>query len=218
MMIVTESTWHKYTKIPGVELALENMNTNWLQHPVTPCIVVFKGQTTLIKRKRGEEEENTSHKYVCNHVQTNLPYTTVQKQPYASPPAPPPAPTPTARLPHEERKRKLTKLEKYNLYNRQNGQCNICGKYLPKNVIELHSDHKIPLVNGGTNKFINFQIICSQCSKTKKNDMNRTHSKKKRMIKELKRTVQISNLFAANMFKAPAHHAVYIDTIEMMEI
>ncbi len=58
------------------------------------------------------------------------------------------------------------------LYNRQNGKCAICGKYL-----QIHNrassedyltfDHVLPVCKGGSNGLINLQGLCKSCNYNK---------------------------------------------------
>ena len=56
-------------------------------------------------------------------------------------------------------------LSKSNLYNRDNGQCQYCAKYLQRN--EATTDHVIPRSQGGATTWINVVLACPPCNRRK---------------------------------------------------
>ena len=65
----------------------------------------------------------------------------------------------------ESKRRIFTTQERYEIYNRTEGHCGICGKFIPLG--EYTIDHIIPLSKGGTNDLDNLQACCSFCNKAK---------------------------------------------------
>jgi len=69
----------------------------------------------------------------------------------------------------EAKRRIFTQQERYEIYNRTEGHCGICGKFIPLG--EYTIDHIIPLSKGGTNDLDNLQACCSFCNKAKDDSM-----------------------------------------------
>ena len=63
----------------------------------------------------------------------------------------------------------FTQQERYEIYNRTEGHCGICGRFIPLG--EYTVDHIIPLSKGGTNDLDNLQACCSFCNKAKDDSM-----------------------------------------------
>ena len=63
------------------------------------------------------------------------------------------------------RRRYFTTQERNMVYNRTEGHCGICGRFIP--LEEYTIDHIIPLSKGGTNDPDNLQPCCSFCNKAK---------------------------------------------------
>ena len=63
------------------------------------------------------------------------------------------------------RRRMFTTQERNLVYNRTEGHCGICGRFIP--LEEYTIDHIIPLSKGGTNDLSNLQPCCSFCNKAK---------------------------------------------------
>ena len=63
------------------------------------------------------------------------------------------------------KRRIFTTKERYTIYNRSEGHCGICGRFIP--LEEYTIDHIIPLSKGGTNDLSNLQACCSFCNKAK---------------------------------------------------
>ena len=63
----------------------------------------------------------------------------------------------------------FTQQERYLIYNRTEGHCGICGKFIP--LEEYTIDHIIPLSKGGTNDLDNLQACCGFCNKAKDDSM-----------------------------------------------
>ena len=63
------------------------------------------------------------------------------------------------------RRRMFTTQERNLIYNRTEGHCGICGRFIP--LEEYTIDHIIPLSKGGTNDLENLQPCCSFCNKAK---------------------------------------------------
>ena len=54
------------------------------------------------------------------------------------------------------------------LFEAQNGKCFYCGELIFSSFDkELHVDHKIPLIRGGTNDISNIALACSKCNLAK---------------------------------------------------
>ena len=60
----------------------------------------------------------------------------------------------------------LPKEVKNYVFQRDNFQCQSCGKSKPETALEV--DHIIPLVNGGSNDISNLQCLCCRCNRQKK--------------------------------------------------
>lgn len=56
-------------------------------------------------------------------------------------------------------------LDRYEIYNRDEGQCGLCGKSVDIN--DFHLDHIIPLSRGGTHESRNVQIAHAFCNQSK---------------------------------------------------
>ena len=69
----------------------------------------------------------------------------------------------------ESRRRMFTQEERNLIYNRTEGHCGICGKFIPLG--EYTIDHIIPLSKGGTNDLDNLQACCGFCNKAKDDSM-----------------------------------------------
>ncbi|WP_103667602.1 HNH endonuclease [Pseudanabaena sp. BC1403] len=65
--------------------------------------------------------------------------------------------TPRINLPPEVRKY---------VFERDNYQCQSCQK-IDLTTKNLQVDHIIPLAQGGTNEFSNFQTLCAKCNREK---------------------------------------------------
>ena len=62
-------------------------------------------------------------------------------------------------------RRRFSQAERNLIYNRTEGHCGICGRFIP--LQEYTIDHIIPLSKGGTNDLSNLQACCSFCNKAK---------------------------------------------------
>ena len=67
------------------------------------------------------------------------------------------------------KRRFFTTKERNLIYNRSEGHCGICGRFIP--LEEYTIDHIIPLSKGGTNDLDNLQACCSFCNKAKDDSM-----------------------------------------------
>ncbi len=67
------------------------------------------------------------------------------------------------------RRRLFTQQERNLIYNRSEGHCGICGRFIP--LEEYTIDHIIPLSKGGTNDLDNLQACCGFCNKAKDDSM-----------------------------------------------
>lgn len=65
------------------------------------------------------------------------------------------------------KRRQLTADERWKVYIKDNGICQICGK--PLAYEEMTVDHIIPLAHGGVNQISNFQYACRSCNQFKQN-------------------------------------------------
>ena len=65
----------------------------------------------------------------------------------------------------DNKRRMFTTAERNLVYNRTEGHCGICGKFIP--LEEYTIDHIIPLSKGGTNDTSNLQACCGFCNKAK---------------------------------------------------
>ena len=65
------------------------------------------------------------------------------------------------------KRRKITHQERWRVYTRDAGACQICGRQLQFE--EMTIDHIIPLASGGTNQISNFQCLCNFCNQFKSN-------------------------------------------------
>lgn len=63
-------------------------------------------------------------------------------------------------------KKKRVKYSKENVYNRDKGICQFCGKSLPKNNFTV--DHIVPRSKGGTTSWENIVVSCFDCNQLKK--------------------------------------------------
>ena len=72
---------------------------------------------------------------------------------------------PVGEDPDPSRRRMFTQQERNLVYNRTEGHCGICGRFIP--LEEYTIDHIIPLSKGGTNDLSNLQACCSFCNKAK---------------------------------------------------
>ncbi len=63
------------------------------------------------------------------------------------------------------RRRLFTQQERNTVYNRSEGHCGICGRFIP--LEEYTIDHIVPLSKGGTNDLDNLQACCGFCNKAK---------------------------------------------------
>ena len=69
----------------------------------------------------------------------------------------------------QSKRRFFTTKERNMIYNRSEGHCGICGRFIP--LEEYTIDHIIPLSKGGTNDLDNLQACCSFCNKAKDDSM-----------------------------------------------
>ena len=102
----------------------------------------------------------------------------------------------------EAKRRIFTQQERNEIYNRTEGHCAICGKFIPLG--EYTVDHIIPLSKGGTNDLDNLQACCSFCNKAKDDSMGEDFFQRieniylyqtqlrygKKKMKKLKRTME----------------------------
>lgn len=65
------------------------------------------------------------------------------------------------------KRRTITPQERWKVYTRDAGTCQICGRQLQFE--EMTIDHIIPLASGGTNQISNFQCSCYSCNQFKSN-------------------------------------------------
>ena len=69
----------------------------------------------------------------------------------------------------QSKRRFFTTKERNMIYNRSEGHCGICGRFIP--LEEYTIDHIIPLSKGGTNDLDNLQACCGFCNKAKDDSM-----------------------------------------------
>lgn len=53
------------------------------------------------------------------------------------------------------------------LLEQQGGRCAICGDWLPEERSEVHVDHKVPTIAGGTDEIDNLQLTHARCNQRK---------------------------------------------------
>ena len=63
------------------------------------------------------------------------------------------------------KRRKITHQERWRVYTRDAGACQICGRQLQFE--EMTIDHIIPLEAGGKNELANYQCACRTCNRMK---------------------------------------------------
>lgn len=63
-----------------------------------------------------------------------------------------------------ERKR-IGKNERQALFGAQRGKCMYCG--IKAEMTYFDVDHKTPVARGGSNRFSNYQLLCSPCNRRK---------------------------------------------------
>ena len=61
--------------------------------------------------------------------------------------------------------RKSPKFNRFNIFRRDGGKCQYCGRAFPKN--ELTIDHVIPRSHGGTSRWDNVVCSCGRCNRKK---------------------------------------------------
>lgn len=64
-----------------------------------------------------------------------------------------------------EKRKKFSQSERETIYNRSEGRCGICGRFVPYS--EFTVDHIVPLAKGGKNDFDNLQCACKLCNQLK---------------------------------------------------
>lgn len=64
-----------------------------------------------------------------------------------------------------EKRKKFSQSEREIIYNRSEGRCGICGRFVPYG--EFTVDHIVPLAKGGKNDFDNLQCACKSCNQLK---------------------------------------------------
>jgi 5-methylcytosine-specific restriction endonuclease McrA len=84
-----------------------------------------------------------------------------------------------------EKRRRLTPLQRAELFARAGGNCQQCTRKIPHSddwdVGEWDADHEIALSRGGTNDDENFRVLCSWCHDEKSSD-DRTQAAKSKRI------------------------------------
>ena len=65
------------------------------------------------------------------------------------------------------KRRQITADERWKVYIKDNGTCQICGRPLAYEAMTI--DHIIPLAHGGVNHIFNFQCACRSCNQFKQN-------------------------------------------------
>ena len=63
---------------------------------------------------------------------------------------------------HKHRRRQFKAEERAEVYNKANGICEICGKFVPMNAFTV--DHIIPISKGGTYDMDNLQLAHESCN------------------------------------------------------
>lgn len=64
-----------------------------------------------------------------------------------------------------EKRKKFSQSERETIYNRSEGRCGICGRFVPYG--EFTVDHIVPLAKGGKNDLDNLQCACKSCNQLK---------------------------------------------------
>ena len=68
-------------------------------------------------------------------------------------------------------RRRFTQYERITVYQKYNGKCALCGRYLKYDASCMTLDHIIPLSKGGTNDIENLQLSCKRCNLLKSDYM-----------------------------------------------
>jgi len=63
----------------------------------------------------------------------------------------------------KKKRKQLSRKLRYSILERDGFRCNACGMSASDGAI-LHVDHRIAVVNGGTNDLSNLQTLCSDCN------------------------------------------------------
>lgn len=74
-------------------------------------------------------------------------------------------------LNHSKIRKPFTDKQRMQLFERSNYCCDVCGKFIDKDVDGLkglQADHKIPVDRNGTNDINNGQTLCQHCNVSKK--------------------------------------------------
>ena len=84
-----------------------------------------------------------------------------------------------------EKRRRLTPLQRAELFAKANGHCQQCTRKIPHSddwdVGEWDADHEIALSRGGSNEDSNFRVLCSWCHDEKSSDDRTQAAKSKRV-------------------------------------
>ncbi len=57
----------------------------------------------------------------------------------------------------------VEKIDRRAIYDRDNGECHLCGKHVPEKEMEL--DHLIPVSRGGDHVALNLRVSCRSCNR-----------------------------------------------------
>lgn len=86
------------------------------------------------------------------------------------------------------RTKKKRKVHRWDIFNRDNFQCQYCGKTPTKDKVRLHIDHIKPRIDGGQDVPDNFVTACEECNLSKKDKPLRHESQFRARLKDLKIT------------------------------
>ena len=69
-------------------------------------------------------------------------------------------------------RKKITNLEKEDLYKKQQGRCASCGEELGVDYSKIHADHIVPWKYVGDELKNNLQLLCCDCNESKSCNTN----------------------------------------------
>jgi len=72
-------------------------------------------------------------------------------------------------LSYLDRRQAITPRKRFKVFQRDSFRCQICGRSQANDII-LHVDHRISVVDGGSDEMENLQVLCSECNLGKSSD------------------------------------------------